>query len=107
MKRDDLREVIARAICRVQLNGGDPDQPAVRWNGTEMEPQSFPAWRDYTDEAEHALSALDAAGMKCVPKEPTDDAAMRGVSALRDTCGDMFQHARAKAIYRAMIAVEE
>ena len=72
MKRDDLREVIARAICRVQLNGGDPDQPAVRWNGTEMEPQSFPAWRDYTDEAEHALSALDAAGMVVVPKEPTE-----------------------------------
>jgi len=61
MKRDDLREVIARAICRVQLNGGDPDQPAVRWNGTEMEPQSFPAWRDYMDESEHSLSALDAA----------------------------------------------
>jgi len=63
MKRDDLREVIVRAICRVQLNGGDPDQPAVRWNGTEIEPQSFPAWRDYMDEAEHALSALDAAGL--------------------------------------------
>jgi len=72
MKRDDLREVIARAICRVQLNGGDPDQPAVRWNGTEMEPQSFPAWRDYMDESEHSLSALDAAGMVVVPKEPTE-----------------------------------
>lgn len=68
-----IREVIARAICRVQLNGGDPDQPAVRWNGTEMEPQSFPAWRDYTDEAEHALSALDAVGMTVVPKEPTPE----------------------------------
>lgn len=69
MKRDDLREVIARAICRVQLNGGDPDQPAVRWNGTEMEPQSFPAWRDYLDEARHSLSAIEAAGMRIVPSE--------------------------------------
>jgi len=66
-----IREVIARGICRVQLNGGDPDQPAVRWNGTEIEPQSFPAWRDYRDEADHVISALDKAGMVVVPKEPT------------------------------------
>lgn len=72
MNRNDLREVIARAICRVQLNGGDPDQPAVRWNGTEIEPQSFPAWRDYLDEARHSLSAIEAAGMRIVPSEPTE-----------------------------------
>lgn len=105
MKRDDLREVIARAICRVQLNGGDPDQPAVRWNGTEMEPQSFPAWRDYMDEAEHALSALDAAGMTVVPKEPTEAMARAGSLTLRDTFRAEFNHA--KVIYRAMLAARE
>jgi len=52
-----LREA-ARAICRVQYNGGDPDQPAVRWNGTEMEPQEFPAWEDFLDEARAVIAAL-------------------------------------------------
>jgi len=62
-----IREVIARAICRVQLNGGDPDQPAVRWNGTEIEPQSFPAWRDYMDEADAILSAIARLGLAATP----------------------------------------
>jgi hypothetical protein len=51
MAWSEKTKAIARAICRVQLNGGDPDQPAVRWNGTEMEPQEFPVWRDFLDEA--------------------------------------------------------
>lgn len=95
-----IREVIARGICRVQLNGGDPDQPAVRWNGTEIEPQSFSAWRDYMDEAEHTLSALDAAGLVVRPKEPTPEMFEAGDAAwlLDDDAAD---------IYRAMIAVEE
>jgi hypothetical protein len=49
---------VARAICRVQLNGGDPDQKAVRWNGAEMEPQDFPAWWDFRDEANAAIAAM-------------------------------------------------
>jgi hypothetical protein len=53
-----LREV-TKAITRVMLNGGDPDQPAVRWNGTEMEPQDFPAWKDYTDFGFVAIKAYD------------------------------------------------
>jgi len=55
----ELRKQIAMAICRVQLNGGDPDQWAVRWNGAAVEPQSFPAWRDYLDEANSVLAVLD------------------------------------------------
>ena len=61
MTNDDV-ERVAREICRVLLNGGDPDQPAARWNGTEIELQSFPAWRDYRDEARAAITALEAAG---------------------------------------------
>lgn len=57
---DDKLRIVARAICRVQLNGADPDQPAMRWNGTECEPQEFPAWRDYLDEARAALNAMDS-----------------------------------------------
>lgn len=49
---------VARAIARVQLNGGDPEQPAMRWNGTQMEPQDFPVWHDYRDEAVAAVAAL-------------------------------------------------
>ncbi|MBX3579945.1 MAG: hypothetical protein KF723_22305 [Rhizobiaceae bacterium] len=61
MSRPDskLLRAVAEAICRVQLNGGDPNQPAMRWNGTECEPQGFPAWFDYRDEARHALAAFD------------------------------------------------
>lgn len=55
-------EAAAKAICRVQLNGGDPCQAAIRWNGTEMEPQEFPAWHDFKDEAVAAIAALAAVG---------------------------------------------
>lgn len=52
-----LERAVAMAICRVQYNGMNPDTPAVRWNGTEMEPQDFPAWRDFLDEARAAIAA--------------------------------------------------
>ena len=58
-RKAELRKQIARAICRVQLNGGDPDQWAVRWNGTEMERQSFPAWKDSLAEADAVMAILD------------------------------------------------
>lgn len=105
-----IREVIARAICRVQLNGGDPDQPAVRWNGTEMEPQSFPAWRDYTDEAEHALSALDAAGLQVMPKEPTPEmiaAAWKVIRREQPNGRILGPGPGFKEAFAAMLAVEE
>ena len=98
---DNIREVIARAIYEDMPYDGKGEKPAWVPLGNSFKQDEARC------KADAILSALDAAGMKCVPKEPTDDAAMRGVSALRDTCGDMFQHARAKAIYRAMIAVED
>jgi hypothetical protein len=58
MTPDETEATVARAICRVLLNGGDPDQPAMRWNGTELELQDFPAWRDHLDEARAAIAAL-------------------------------------------------
>lgn len=67
MTKDDI-EAVARAIARVMLNGGDPEQDAVRWNGTEMEPQDFPAWRDFRDEANHTIAALEARGWQRVPE---------------------------------------
>lgn len=56
--RAEAIEAVAKAICRVQYNGADPEQPAIRWNGTDMEPQDFPAWRDFMDEANAAYEAL-------------------------------------------------
>lgn len=55
---DEMTKQIARAIARVQLNGGSPDQPAVRWNGTTVEEQEFPVWRDFIDEATAVIAAL-------------------------------------------------
>lgn len=52
-----LETAVAIAICRVQLNGNDPSQPAIRWNGVEMEPQDFPIWMDFRDEARAAIAA--------------------------------------------------
>ena len=55
---DKATKQVARAIARVQLNGGDPDQPAVRWNGTVVEEQGFPVWKDFVDEARAAIAAM-------------------------------------------------
>lgn len=71
MKRDELRKMIAKSVCRVHLNGGDPDQYAARWNNAEIEMQDFPAWRDYLPEADAVLAALDAAGLVVVPRKMT------------------------------------
>lgn len=81
-----LIEAIARAVCRVQINGGDPDQPAIRWNGTQNEPQEFPAWHDYRDEAQAALGAIAAAGYAVVPalSEVKDDMLMDAQQAFND-----------------------
>lgn len=57
IEHEQLKSV-AMAICRVQLNGGDPTRAAVRWNGTEMEVQDFEVWHDYVDEAVAALAAM-------------------------------------------------
>lgn len=43
-------------------------------------------------------------GMVCVPVEPTEGMATDGARALRDTFRDANQHARAKKVYRAMLA---
>lgn len=87
MTTPTLREA-ARAICRVQYNGGDPDQPAVRWNGTEMEPQEFPAWEDFLDEARAVIAALAQrdellAALRDVQRiheQPTHNGCVDGVS---------------------------
>lgn len=54
-------EAAAKAMARVFSNGGDPNAPAIRWNGSQMEPQEFPAWHDYKDEALVVVAAIDAA----------------------------------------------
>jgi hypothetical protein len=76
----DLVQAAACAIAHVYLNGGDPNQPAVRWNGVECEPQDFPAWKDYLDEARAVLAAVASKiearvpdGWKLVPIEPTQE----------------------------------
>lgn len=65
------QERIARSLARWSLNGGDPDQPAVRWNGAEMEPQEFPAWHDYIVAADLILADFAEAEQAIVSTTPT------------------------------------
>ena len=54
---DAMVEAGAKELTRRRLNGGDPNQPAVRWNGSECEPQDFPAWWDERDDFRAGLTA--------------------------------------------------
>jgi len=87
MNRNDLREVIARAVCL--KNERQPDETYGRVLG----------WVIYLPEADAILSALDAAGMVVRPKEPTSAMIDAGDSA-------WFSDDGSETIYRAMIAVE-
>lgn len=53
-----VTEEIARCLCRYYLNGGDPNQSAMRWDRDthSMQEQEFPAWQDYVNEANALLS---------------------------------------------------
>lgn len=110
MTKDDI-EAVARAIARVMLNGGDPEQDAVRWNGTEMEPQDFPAWRDFRDEANHTIAALEARGWQrvpegwqVVPKVP-NEAMFEAANKAHVDAGTLFyEGAETIDVYRAMLA---
>lgn len=76
--KDDALIEIARAICRVQICGGDPNQPAARWNGTELELQDFPVWKDFMDEARAAHAVARKAILEEVANVVDD--------AYRDAC---------------------
>lgn len=71
-ERNELTREVAKAIARMENNGGDPDQPAVRWNGIEMEPQDFPLWQDYRDVATAAITAYDECIWQTIDSAPKD-----------------------------------
>lgn len=53
-----VSEEIAKVLARCYLNGGDPGQPAARWNGSEIELQDFPVWKDHMTEARQVFEAI-------------------------------------------------
>ena len=55
---DNVLEIIAKTLARYYLNGGDPEQPAARWNGSEIELQDFPVWKDHMTEARQVFEAI-------------------------------------------------
>ena len=63
MTRDQLIETMARAYCRA--NGWDADEITPDGEGK-------PTWVWHTDEGHAALTAIEAAGMRVVPVEPTE-----------------------------------
>lgn len=56
------RKEIAKACCSYHLNGGDPNQPAMRWDSDKgaMQMQEFPSWEDYLHEADSVLALFPA-----------------------------------------------
>lgn len=69
---DDLRETLARALCN-----------ALVWNGICpcLQDECEPSTDDYQN-ADAALAAIESAGFKIVPVEPTEEMVMAAVDAL-------------------------
>jgi uncharacterized membrane protein len=89
MTREQLVEKIARACC--EANGQEAD--AFLASGTEAE------WTFYVVDAEAALSAIEAAGLRIVPAEPTTAQLYAGQRAwLADA------ERKSSTLYRAMVA---
>lgn len=72
MKRSELIEAMARAICLTEHE--DPDWPVGSEHHREVYYPSFagqPLWKAYADPAEAALAALEARDLVVVPREAT------------------------------------
>lgn len=86
MNRDTIIEVMARAEC---VEGGyDPD---------ERMPNDGPRWGYYVPGVTAALSAIEAAGVRLVPVEPTQDMTGAVLEPTASRCEVM-------KTYRAMLA---
>ncbi len=89
MTRDQLIETVARAICRTWWSV---------WNHPESaEEDENENWQNWIGEAANALTALEAAGMRVVPVEPTIKIIAEGTHTFD---GTMWGMGRA---YRAMV----
>lgn len=89
MTTDTLREAVARAQCAA--GGLDPD---------EIMPNGWPRWRYYLPTTDAALSAIEAAGWRIVPLEPTLDMIQAHYDA-HAAAETVF--AEAEVVYRAML----
>lgn len=90
MTREELIEVMARAQC--SEGGFDPD---------ERMPNDGPRWGYYVPGVEVALAALEAAGVRLVPVNPTGVMALAGL----DVKGTQFEpQPDVENVYRGMLA---
>lgn len=92
MTRDEIVEVMARALA--EHDGRDPDAAATWFGGNKI-------WVEYESDAKAALSALDAAGMRVVPVEPSEWS-VKTASLLHTTPAH-----ECRSIYRAMLAASQ
>lgn len=93
MTTDTLREAVARA--QSAAGGFDPD---------EIMPNGGPRWRYYLPSTDAALSAIEAAGWRIVPAEPTGAMidALEATDGSCDSChGTVFS---GWSGYRAMLS---
>ena len=95
MTRDQLIEAMARAIC--WKNGMNPDL-TLGGDG-----QNF-LWHEYISQATAALTAIEAAGMRVVPVEPTTEMEVAGTETW--LCEAAMED-RAAACWTAMLAAAQ
>jgi hypothetical protein len=83
MQREKIVEAMARSMA---LANNDYEGPELQWYG-------------YVDDAQAALTALEALGLAVVPREPTEAMRRAGDDACEYYPGEDVLH-----IYRAMLA---
>lgn len=84
MRKDELREKVARSLAATFNRLADPEGDL---------------WEEWLDETDAALAAIESTGHVIVPREPTEEM----VEAGQETRDDDYDGKWAVNIYRAML----
>ena len=101
MTRDEMIEVMARAICM-------SDCQTIADLSSEDFGARWVALMDcYLANSCAALSALEAAGYVVVPKEPGVEMLANGAAAARDFYSENGSYPRSRAVWAAMLSASQ
>lgn len=98
--RSTIIETMARGFC--SSFGDDPDGDAPLGAICGPNNEALPLWRLYEEQAEAALTALQAEGMAVVPVEPTARMVIAGASA--KPIANRMNTLTAAGVWAAMLA---
>lgn len=98
MTRDKLIETMARALAREEWPHASADARAS-WEHNR--------WPDYVREATAALTAIEAAGMRVVPVEPTEAMIQGWINEWHEGVGVIVLNDLMRRGYRSMLAAAQ